>query len=226
MHDILINEKILAGNDAIAAENRRLLRERGIYGINMISAPGSGKTTLIERAVEQLRNRVKMAVIEGDMETDLDAQRISRYHIPVKQITTGRACHLDAHMISHVLPWLFEQDGIRLLIIENVGNMVCPAEYDLGEEIKVAVMSVAEGDDKPLKYPAIFYSSKAVVINKTDLLAYTGFSVERAEDFALQINPGLAFFRTSCVTGAGIDAWCDFLLEKMNNGSYVSTHAD
>lgn len=226
MHDILINEKILAKNDAIAAENRRLLRERGIYAINMVSAPGSGKTSLIERTVELLRDRVKLAVIEGDMETDLDAQRISRYHIPVKQITTGRACHLDAHMISHALPWLFDHSGIRLLIIENVGNMVCPAEYDLGEEMKVAVMSVTEGDDKPLKYPAIFYASRALLINKTDLLAYTGFSMERAEDFASQVNPNLSVFRTSCVTGAGIDGWCDFLLEKVSNGAHVSSHAD
>ena len=226
MHDILINEKILAGNDAVAAENRRMLRERGIYAINMVSAPGSGKTTLIERVVERLRDRVGVAVIEGDMETDLDAQRISRYQIPVKQITTGRACHLDARMIHHALPWLFDQADIRLLIIENVGNMVCPAEYDLGEEIKVAVMSVTEGDDKPLKYPPIFYASKALLINKTDLLEYTGFCMERAEDFASQVNPDLVFFRTSCVTGAGIDAWCDFLLEKLNKGYHALSHAD
>lgn len=215
MHDISIDEKILGRNNALARENREALKARGIYSINMVSSPGSGKTTIIERTVERLRGRFSLAVIEGDLQTDLDAQRLLRYHIPVKQITTGKACHLDAHMIHHSLPWVFEQDAVKLLILENVGNMVCPAEYDLGEDIKVAVMSVTEGDDKPLKYPALFHAAGALIINKIDLAPYTNFDIARAEGNALSINRHLKIFRTSCATGSGIAEWCDFLIEKL-----------
>lgn len=211
MHDILIEQGILSKNDEIAGENREWLRSRGVYTINMVSSPGSGKTSLIEKTAGLVNGRLKLAVIEGDMETDLDALRIRNCGIPAKQITTGRACHLDAHQVHHALPWVFEQDGVNLLIIENVGNMVCPAEYDLGEEMKVAVMSVTEGDDKPLKYPSLFSASDALVINKTDLLAYTDFDMERARENALRINPGLRVFETSCVTGTGLAEWCGFL---------------
>ncbi|MEW5744672.1 MAG: hydrogenase nickel incorporation protein HypB [Nitrospirota bacterium] len=214
MHDITIDEKILGRNDALAQENRKALKERGIYTINMVSSPGSGKTTLIERTVERLRERFGLAVIEGDLQTDLDAQRLLRYNIPVKQITTGKACHLDAHMIHHTLPWLFEQGAVRLLILENVGNMVCPAEYDLGEDMKVAVMSVTEGDDKPLKYPALFHAARVLIINKIDLAPYTNFDLRRAEENALSINHHLKIFKTSCTDGAGIREWSDFLAEK------------
>ena len=211
MHEILVEEGILSKNDEIAGENRELLRSRGVYSINMVSSPGSGKTTLIEKTAGLINARLKVAVIEGDIETDLDARRIKKLGIPARQITTGRACHLDAHQVHHALPWVFEQDGTRLLIIENVGNMVCPAEYDLGEEMKVAVMSVTEGDDKPLKYPALFTASDALVINKTDLIPYTDFDMERARSNALRINPALRVFETSCVSGAGLPEWCAFL---------------
>lgn len=213
MHDILIEEGILSKNDEIAGENRVRLRERGVFSINMVSSPGSGKTSLIEKTAGLISGVLKLAVIEGDMETDLDAERIRRHGIPAKQITTGRACHLDAHQVQHALPWVFEQGGIKLLIIENVGNMVCPAEYDLGEDMKVAVMSVTEGDDKPLKYPALFSASEALIINKTDLLPYTDFNMERARKNALRINPGLRVFETSCTKGEGLDEWCGFLIE-------------
>ncbi len=195
-------------------ENRKLLKERGIFSINMVSSPGSGKTTIIEKTIEFLKDRNKLAVIEGDIQTDLDTQRISKYNIPVKQITTGKACHLDAHMIYHTLPWLFEQDDIQLLIVENVGNMVCPAEYDLGEDMMITVMSVTEGDEKPLKYPAIFHTSDVLLINKTGLLAHTNFNIERAMKNTLEINPGLKVFQISCITKVGIQDWCDFLASK------------
>jgi hydrogenase nickel incorporation protein HypB len=215
MHDILIGENILSRNKEISAENKKMLKERNIFSINMVSSPGSGKTTIIEKTIGFLKDRVKLAVIEGDIQTNLDAQRIAQYNIPVKQITTGRSCHLDAYMIHHTLPWLFEQGGIQMLIIENVGNMVCPAEYALGEDMMIAVMSVTEGDEKPLKYPAIFHVSSALLINKTDLLAYTDFTIEKAVKNALRINPRLDIFKISCTTGEGIKDWCDFLMDKV-----------
>lgn len=214
MHDILIEEGILSKNDGIAGENRERLRASGVFSINMVSSPGSGKTSIIEKTAGLINGLLKLAVIEGDMETDLDSERIRRHGIPAKQITTGRACHLDAHQVHHVLPWVFEQGGIKLLIIENVGNMVCPAEYDLGEEMKVAVMSVTEGDDKPLKYPALFSASGALIINKTDLLPYTDFNMERARKNALRINPSLRVFETSCTKGEGLAEWCGFLVSS------------
>ena len=214
MHDILIQEDILSKNDEIAQENREMLRERGIFSINMVSSPGSGKTSIIEKTVGLVKELLNLAVIEGDIQTDLDAQRIKRHGIPVKQITTGRTCHLDAHMVHHALPWLFGHKDIKFLIIENVGNMVCPAEYDLGEDMKVAVMSVTEGDDKPLKYPAMFSASQVLLINKIDLLPYTDFNMQRARENALRINPDLLVLETSCVKGSGFSDWCEFLLRS------------
>jgi hydrogenase nickel incorporation protein HypB len=215
MHDVLIGAKILSKNDEIAQKTRKEFAERGIFSINLVSSPGSGKTSIVEKTVELLKDRINIAVIEGDIQTDLDSRRLKKYNIPVKQITTGRACHLDALMVRRVLPWLFEQDGIKLLIIENVGNMVCPADYDLGEDMKVAVMSVPEGDDKPLKYPSIFHASRCLLINKTDLVAHTDFDIARACENALKINPGLRVIETSCVTGEGIDKWCGHLSEMV-----------
>mgnify|MGYP001614370052 FL=1 len=207
-----MEEKILSRNEEIASLNRNELRKRGIFSINMVSSPGAGKTAIIERSIPFLKDAVKaLAVIEGDIETDLDARRISRHGVPVRQITTGRACHLDAHMISHEIPWVCGLEGVRLLIIENVGNMVCPAEFDLGAEMMVCVLGSAEGDDKPLKYPAIFNKSDILLINKTDLVPYTGFNIDRAVANALRINPYLKIFKTSCSTGEGIDAWCAYL---------------
>ncbi|MBI1913102.1 MAG: hydrogenase nickel incorporation protein HypB [Deltaproteobacteria bacterium] len=218
MHDISVEQKILSKNDELAGENRELLTSKKIFSINMVSSPGSGKTSIIEKTLPYLKERIKIAVIEGDLQTDLDAQRVAKYGIPVKQITTGKACHLDAHNIHHVLPWVMEQDGIGLLIIENVGNMVCPAEYDLGEDMMITVMSTTEGDDKPLKYPAIFSSADVLLLNKTDLAPYTDFNIERAKENALRINPYLKIFETSCRTGAGIKEWSDFLAQTALNG--------
>lgn len=217
MHEILIEEKILARNDEIARRNRQALKERGIFSVNMVSSPGSGKTALIEAIAPFIKDSFKVAVIEGDLQTDLDAKRVERCALPVMQITTGRTCHLDAHDISHSLKWVFDQASTKLLIIENVGNMVCPAEYDLGEDLMMTVLSATEGDDKPLKYPAIFSSSDVLVINKTDLAPHTDFVVARARENALQINPYLKIFETSCRTGEGIKALAEFLKEQVNN---------
>ncbi len=212
MHDVILEKKILAENSRLAGENRTRLRAMGVRAVNLISSPGAGKTTLIEAAAGPLMEAgCAFAVIEGDLETTLDSERISRLGVPVRQITTGRACHLDAHDLHHALEWVASLGKLRLLVIENVGNMVCPAEYDLGEDMKVTVLSVAEGDDKPLKYPAIFSASGALVINKIDLVPYTDFSVERARENALKINPALKVFETSARTGAGIEGWAAFL---------------
>ncbi|MFQ5735572.1 MAG: hydrogenase nickel incorporation protein HypB [Thermodesulfobacteriota bacterium] len=212
MHEIIIEEKILAENSRLAAQNRALLRGRGIYSVNLISSPGAGKTSLIEKAAPYLKQAVGgFAVVEGDLATELDAERVARLGVPVRQVKTGRACHLDAHDISHVLAWAGGLDGLRLLVIENVGNMVCPAEYDLGEEMKITVLSATEGDDKPLKYPAIFAASTALVLNKTDLIPYTDFSMGRARENALRINPSLKVFETSCRTGEGVEAFSAFV---------------
>lgn len=213
MSEILINTKVLVKNDEIADSNRKILKDRGIFTINLMSSPGSGKTSIVEKTIELLKGKVNVAVIEGDVQTDLDTQRILKYGIPAIQINTGRSCHLDARMIQLTLPWIFEQGRTDLVIIENVGNMVCPAGYDLGEDVKVAVMSVTEGDDKPLKYPALFSASQYLLINKIDLLAYTNFNMERARHNALTINPKLKIIVTSCTNGTGIKEWVESILK-------------
>jgi len=207
VHDVILNEKVLAKNIELAEHNRGKLREKGIFTINLISSPGSGKTSIVERTIEGLQGQMNIAVIEGDIQADLDLQRLMKFNIPVRQINTGRSCHLDAHMVKHTLPWLFDQGTVDFLIIENVGNMVCPAEYDLGEDIKVAIMSVTEGDDKPIKYPSMFDSSQFLLINKTDLIDYTNFNMDKAKTNALKINPHLKIIETSCTSGSGINDW-------------------
>jgi hydrogenase nickel incorporation protein HypB len=212
VHEIILEKKVLAKNDEVAARNRETLRGARIFSINLVSGPGAGKTTIIEKSAPYLKAAIGTpVVIEGDIETDLDAMRLSKYEIPAKQITTGKTCHLDALMVEKALPWVLSQDAPRLLIIENVGNMVCPAEYDLGEEMLAAVLSTPEGDDKPLKYPAIFSKADVLIINKTDLTAHTNFNIDSARANALKINPGLKIFETSCYTGAGIEEWAAFL---------------
>jgi len=211
MHDIAIHQKVLAQNIEIAGTIREKLKARGIFTLNLISSPGSGKTTIIEKTAALLPSEIKLAVIEGDLHTELDSQRLSKLNIPVRQINTGKSCHLDAMMIYRTLPWVLEQNDLNLLLIENVGNMVCPAEYDLGEDMKVAVMSVTEGDDKPLKYPAMFNASDHLLINKMDLQPYTNFDLARAKENALGINPHLNITELSCTTNSGIDRWVEVL---------------
>ncbi len=214
MSVITIERKVLDKNDEIAERNRSLFREHGIFVINIVSSPGSGKTSLLERTIEILRPKTKIAVIEGDVQTDLDAQRIARFGIPTVQIVTNGGCHLDAKLVQNALENL-ELKDLDFVIIENVGNLVCPANYDLGEALKVVVASTTEGDDKPLKYPEMFRNASAVVLNKIDLLPYVRCDIEILRKNALQINPSLKVFQTSCTTGEGVQFWCDWLVGKL-----------
>ncbi len=210
MEIIKIERKVLAKNDAIASEIRSKFEENGIFAINMVSSPGSGKTSLVEKVIEYFSGRVNISVIEGDVQTDLDAQRVSAYNVPVVQIITNGGCHLEANLVNDSLKNL-DLVQTDLLIIENVGNLVCPAGYDLGEDMKVVVISVTEGDDKPLKYPKMFMNSKVLIINKIDLLPYVNCNIEQLKQNALKINPALKVFEVSCTSGEGVGKFCDFL---------------
>ena len=212
MSVMTIERKVLEKNDEIARQNRDLFRQNGIFAINMVSSPGAGKTSILEKTLEHLRGRIPLAVIEGDVQTDLDARRVARYGVPAVQIVTRGGCHLEANLVRDALASM-SLNGIRLLIIENVGNLVCPSNYDLGEAMKVVVASTTEGDDKPLKYPAMFRNSSVLLINKVDLLPYLDCNLDLLRSNALQINPSLKVFETSCRTGAGIDAWCSWLVQ-------------
>jgi hydrogenase nickel incorporation protein HypB len=210
-HDLVRIEKdILARNDAYARENRDRLSASGVFAVNLVSSPGSGKTTLLVKTVEMLKAKWPVAVIEGDQETSLDAERIRATGVSTVQINTGRGCHLDAHMVGHAI------DDLRLaansmLFIENVGNLVCPAGFDLGEAHKVAILSVTEGDDKPLKYPDAFAAASTMVLSKIDLLPHLDFDVERCIAHARAINPDIALLKLSARTGEGMAGWIDWL---------------
>ncbi len=214
MDVITIERKVLAKNDAIAEENRKLLKGKKIYTVNIVSSPGSGKTSLVEKTIEKIGSKRKISVIEGDVQTDLDAKRVANYNVPVVQIITNGGCHLEAGLVRDALSGL-KIEGTELLIIENVGNLVCPAGYDLGEDLKVVVISVTEGDDKPLKYPKMFMNSEVLVINKTDLLPYVNCKMGELKSNALKINPKLEIFETSCTSGSGINEWCNWLESKI-----------
>lgn len=215
MSVITIEKKILEKNDLIAANNRDFFNEKKIFVINILSSPGSGKTSLIERSLARWGKKIKFGIIEGDVQTDLDAQRLDVFKVPVVQIVTNGACHLDANLVRDAYSSL-EKEEIELLIIENVGNLVCPAGFDLGEHIKVVVTSITEGDDKPLKYPSVFRNSSILIINKTDLLPHVNSSLAKLKKNALSINPSLKIFETSCVTDDGIDKWCKWLKTQIN----------
>jgi hydrogenase nickel incorporation protein HypB len=213
MSVITIERKVLEKNDEVARHNRSVFADHGIFAINMVSSPGAGKTSILERTIEHLRETLAIAVIEGDVQTDLDAQRIARYHVPAVQIVTRGGCHLEAQLVRDALQTL-DLKGVELLIIENVGNLVCPSNYDLGEEMKVVVASTTEGDDKPLKYPAMFRNASVLIVNKIDLLPYVNANVSALRGNALSINPSLTIFETSCTTHQGIVEWCDWLVEN------------
>jgi len=202
--------RILEANDRIAAENRKRFQDAGVYVVNLMGAPGAGKTTLLERTIRALKPLMKIGVIEGDIVGSDDAERIGALDVPVVQINTGGACHLDANMINEVLDELPLRE-LDMLIIENVGNLVCPAEFRVGEDIKMMVLSVAEGHDKPLKYPLMFRESSALVLNKIDLLPYMNTDMNKVRNDSLALNPNLSIFEVSCTTGAGIDAWATWL---------------
>jgi len=207
---VQIEQDILAKNDAIAAANRQRLADRGIFALNLVSSPGSGKTTLLVKTIQTLQGRLKVAVIEGDQQTTLDADRIRATGAPAVQVNTGKGCHLDADMVRRALDRLEPPDG-SLLLVENVGNLVCPAAFDLGEAHKVVILSVTEGEDKPLKYPDMFHAADLLLINKTDLLPYVQFDVDAAIGYARRVRPGIEALRVSATTGEGMDAWLAWL---------------
>ena len=206
MTRVPLEKKILSENDRIAESLRARFRQHGVLCLNLISSPGAGKTLLLERTLEAFSPDRRAAVLTGDIQTDNDARRLARFGFPVRQITTGGACHLDARMVETALAgWRLED--LDLLLIENVGNLVCPAAYDLGEAAKIVVLSVAEGDDKPLKYPAIFVRSALLVLNKIDLLPYVPFDLAQARANARRVRPEIAILELSALTGAGLDRW-------------------
>lgn len=208
---IVIEEDALHRNDLTAARNRGYFEAKNLFVVNLVSSPGSGKTSLLEKTIAAVKGKTEIYVIEGDQQTMNDANRIKAAGAPVVQINTGNGCHLDADMV-HKATKKLEMTDKGVLIIENVGNLVCPSLFDLGESKRVVVISVTEGDDKPLKYPTMFETSDICIINKTDLLPYVDFDVAKAREYALRVNPDLEFFELSVKTGEGMEAWIDWLL--------------
>jgi len=211
--EIKVVKNILEANEVIASQNKTLFEENEIYVLNLMGSPGAGKTTLLETTVDHLKDKNHIAVIEGDIATSRDADRIAHHSIPAVQINTGGACHLDGNMVREALKE-FDLNKIDLLIVENVGNLVCPAEFNIGENDKAMIISVTEGDDKPKKYPLMFQVSTVLLLNKIDLLPYLDFDMKRFRDDTLKVNPKLKIIPISCKTGEGIDAWFEWIGEK------------
>jgi len=219
MYKVDVRKKILSANEEYAFKNSCLLIEQKKLCLNMISSPGSGKTTILGRTIIELKDKIRIGVIEGDIQTDLDTQRIKVTRAPVVQINTNGACHLSAAQVSGALQNL-PLDDLDLIFIENIGNLVCPSAFNLGESHKIAVLSVPEGDDKPAKYPAVFAKSKVLLINKIDLLEPRGrldFDIEKVENDARKLNKNLEIFPISAKTGAGFAPWCDWLINSVKN---------
>ena len=208
---VRIEQDILGKNNAYADGNRKRFAEHGLFAVNLVSSPGSGKTSLLVKSIELLKDQVRVAVVEGDQQTSNDADRIRATGAPAIQVNTGKGCHLDAHMVGHALERLNLPDD-SLLMIENVGNLVCPAAFDLGEAHKVVILSVTEGEDKPLKYPDMFHAADLMLLNKVDLLPYLNFDVEKCIEYARRINPKLTVLQVSATSGAGMQDWLDWLL--------------
>lgn len=218
MSQIAVEKKVLNENQVIAERLRESFHQHGIFCFNIISSPGSGKTALLERTLERLPKNSRVAVLTGDLQTENDAIRLARFGFPVKQIITGGTCHLDARMVEkHLAEWNLEQ--LDTLIIENVGNLVCPTGYDLGEAFKVVMLSVTEGEDKPLKYPSIFFKSALMILNKIDLLPYVPFDAAKAKQNARKVHPGMEILETSCTTGQGLDEWIQWLENRRRSGA-------
>jgi hydrogenase nickel incorporation protein HypB len=208
---VKIEQDILGKNNAYADGNRKRFAEHGIFAVNLVSSPGSGKTTLLVKSIEMLSGKASVAVVEGDQQTSNDADRIRATGAPAIQVNTGKGCHLDAHMVGHALERLNLADD-SLLMIENVGNLVCPAAFDLGEAHKVVILSVTEGEDKPLKYPDMFNAADLMLLNKVDLLPYLSFDVAKCIEYAQRVNPKLQVIQVSATSGAGMEAWLGWLL--------------
>ena len=207
-------KNILGENDRIAEENRKFFAEKKIFVVNLMGSPGSGKTSLLEKTLAKLSGKIKIAVIEGDLFTAKDAERIERQGVQVVQINTSGGCHLDAQMVKRAAESL-NLDEINLLIVENVGNLVCPAEFDVGENLKAVVLSITEGDDKPLKYPLIFKESAITLLNKIDLLPFTNFNLDSAKNDLTVLHPDVKVIVTSCTKDIGIDEFCDWIVSKI-----------
>ena len=212
---IQVEKDVLHENNLLAERNRGYFEAKNILALNLVSSPGSGKTSLLEKTLIDCKNDFLFYVIEGDQQTTRDADRINATGTKVAQINTGKGCHLDAHMIMHALQGMKPKEN-SVFFIENVGNLVCPAMFDLGEKERVVIISVTEGDDKPLKYPDMFHSSTLCIINKTDLLPYVPFSVEKVKEYARQVNPDLEFIEVSCTSGEGLSNWYQWLNEKVS----------
>lgn len=215
---ISVVRDILEANERIAGQNRDLFNEHGLLVLNLMSSPGAGKTTLLEKTIEALKDDLKMGIIEGDIQSSQDAERIAAKGIPVVQINTGGACHLDGNMIRDTFGE-FNFEDLDLMVVENVGNLVCPAEFKVGEDFKVMILSVTEGDDKPAKYPLMFHESTVLLINKIDLLPYVDCSIDKIKEESLKINPDLTIFDVSCKTGEGLDSWFDWLRKRAQAGA-------
>ena len=213
MIQVAVEQKVLSENQRIATGLRDALEATGTLSLNFIGSPGAGKTAFLERTLEMLPTGTHAAVLTGDLQTENDAIRLGRYGYPVRQITTVGACHLDARMVEkHLLGW--DLDELELLFIENVGNLVCPTSYDLGEDAKIVVLSVAEGEDKPLKYPGIFRKAELMILNKVDLLPYVPFKADLAREYARRIHPEIEIIETSTTTGAGFEQWFAWLARR------------
>jgi len=213
--EIKVVRNILEANEVIASQSRAIFAEKGIYVLNLMGSPGAGKTTLLEQTVEHLKDKNRIAVIEGDIATSRDAERIAHHAIPAVQINTGGACHLDGNMVRGALKE-FDLNQIDVLIVENVGNLVCPAEFNIGENDKVMIISVTEGDDKPQKYPLMFQVSTVLLLNKIDLLPYLDFDMERFQGDALKVNPKLKIMAISCKTGEGLETWFEWIKDNLS----------
>lgn len=213
MAEIQVMKNILGENDRIAAENQAMFAAKGVYVLNLMGSPGAGKTSVLEKTMEMLKGELNMAVIEGDLFTSKDADRIERHGVPVIQINTAGGCHLDAPMVQKVAQQM-DLDSLDLLIVENVGNLVCPAEFAVGEDDKAVVLSITEGDDKPMKYPLIFKESAVAVLNKTDILPYCNFDMASAKEDITTLHPGIKIIEAACTTGQGIAEWCAWLKAK------------
>ena len=212
---VTVVKNVLDANDRIAAENRELFDRHKVFVINLMSSPGAGKTTLVEKTIAALKDKYRIGVIEGDIQDTYDADRIAKLDIPVVQINTGGACHIDGNMIREALP-TFDLSKTDVLIIENVGNLVCPAEFKIGENVKIMLLSTPEGADKPAKYPLMFQESSALLINKMDLMQYVDFDLEKARRDALALHKDLKIFEVSCKTAAGLETWIAWLTQRID----------